>query len=99
MQGSVVVVTAAEVVVLGCTGILAYLAFRAYRRTGSPSLRTLVIGLALVALGSLLGGILHQFGTFGFDESVGVDSVFTAIGFVIVLYALYADRPHDGFSS
>ncbi|WP_136688687.1 DUF7521 family protein [Halorhabdus amylolytica] len=98
MQSSVVIVTAAEMIVLGCTGILAYLAFRAYRRTGSPSLCTLMIGLALVALGSLLGGALHQFGAFSFDASVGIDSAFTALGFVVVLYALYADNAREGFS-
>lgn len=98
MQSSVVVVTAAEMIVLGCTGILAYLAFRAYRRTGSPSLRTFMIGLALVAFGSLLGGVLHQFGAFSFDVSVGIDSAFTALGFVVVLYALYADSARDSFS-
>jgi hypothetical protein len=98
MQSSVVVVTAAEMVVLGCTGLLAYLAYRAYRRTGSPSLCTLMIGLALVAFGSLLGGVLHQLGPYGFDVSVGVDSVFSAVGFVLVLYALYVDGA-SGFSS
>ena len=99
MLHSVVVVTAAEMVILGCTGILTYLAYRAYRRTGSPSLCTLMIGLALVALGSLLGGALHQFGSFSFDASVGIDSALTAAGFVVVLYALYADEASERFSS
>lgn len=98
MQGSVVVVTAAKMIVLGCTGILAYLAYRAYRRTGSPSLRTLVVGLVFVAGGSLLGGMLYQFGPFGFDVSVGVESVFTALGFVVVIYSLYVGNAHDGFA-
>lgn len=98
MQGSVVVVTAAEMITVGCTGILTYLAYRAYRRTGSPSLRTLMIGLACVACGAVLGGVLHQFWSFGFDVSVGVESVFTALGFVIVIYALYAGESHDGFA-
>ncbi|WP_181685799.1 DUF7521 family protein [Halorhabdus salina] len=98
MQGSVVVVTAAKMIVLGCTGILAYLAYRAYCRTGSPSLRTLVVGLAFVAFGSLLGGALYQFGPFGFDVSVGVESAFTAFGFVIVIYSLYVGNASDGFT-
>ncbi|MFB6201827.1 MAG: hypothetical protein ABEI98_07435 [Halorhabdus sp.] len=99
MQGSVVVVTAAEMIVLGCTGILAYLAFRAYRRTGSPSLRTFTVGLVMVAVGSVLGGILHQLGVCSFDVSVGVDSALSALGFVIVLYALYVDGTGGGLSS
>jgi hypothetical protein len=98
MQGSVVVVTAAKMIVLGCTGILAYLAYRAYRRTGSPSLRTLVIGLSLVACGSLIGGALYQFGPFSFDASVGIESAFTALGFVVVIYSLYVGNAHDGLA-
>lgn len=95
---SSVVVTAAEIIVLGCTGILTFFAYRAYRRTGSQSLRTLMIGLGLVAGGSLLGGIVHQFGQYSFGASVGIDSVISALGFVVVLYALYVDGAQDGFS-
>ncbi|QGN07474.1 hypothetical protein Hrd1104_09235 [Halorhabdus sp. CBA1104] len=98
MQGSVVVVTAAKMIVLGCTGILASLAYRAYRRTGSSALCTLVVGLTFVACGSLLGGVLYQFGSLGFDVSIGVESAFTAFGFVVVIYSLYVGNARDGFT-
>lgn len=98
MQSSVVLVSAAEMIVVGCAGILTYLSYRAYRRTGSPSLRTLMVGLALVGWGGLLGGALYQFSSFGFTVSMGVESVFTALGFVLVIYALYAGEPHDGLT-
>lgn len=97
METSVVVITA-ELIVLGCAGLLSYLAFRAYRRTGSPSLRTLVIGLALVAGGSILGGVLHQVGSVSFDVSLGVDSAVTAVGFLVVIYAVFAGESGDGLT-
>lgn len=89
MQSSVAIVTVAEMIILGCTGILTYLAYRAYRRTGSSSLRTLTLGFGLVAAGTLAGGLLHQFGFIDFDVCIGIESSLSAVGFLVVLYALY----------
>ncbi|WEL17035.1 MULTISPECIES: hypothetical protein [unclassified Halorhabdus] len=96
MQSSVVVVTVAEMIVLGCTGILTYLAYQAYRRTGSTSLRTLTLGLGLVATGTLAGGLLHQFGSFDFGACIGIESSLSAAGFLVVLYALYVGDAGGG---
>jgi hypothetical protein len=96
MQSSVAIVTVAEVIILGCSGILTYLAFRAYRRTGSPSLRTLTFGFGFVAAGTLAGGLLHQFGVIGFDVCIGVESSLSAVGFLVVLYALYVGDADNG---
>lgn len=89
MQSSVAIVTATEMIVLGCSSILTYLAYRAYRRTGSASLRTLTVGLGLVAIGTLVGGLLHLVGFVDFDACIGVESSLTAAGFLVVVYALY----------
>jgi len=96
MESSVAIVTVAEVIVLGCTGILTYLAYQAYRRTGSPSLRTLTVGLGLVATSTLAGGLLYQLGFIEFDVCIGVESSLTAVGFLVVLYALYVGDTGGG---
>jgi hypothetical protein len=77
-------------VTLLCGGTVTLLAWRAYRRTSSPALRALAAGLSLVTAGALLAGGLHQFLSVGFETSVGVQSTFTALGFVILAYSLYA---------
>lgn len=99
IRSSVVVVTIAEMIVLGCAAILTYLAYRAYRRTGSSSLRTLTLGFGLVTAGTLAGGLLHQAGLVDFDACIGVVSSLTAVGFLVLLYALYVGDAEGGFAS
>jgi len=77
-------------VTLVCGGTVTLLARRAYLRTRSPSLGALTVGLGLVTAGALLAGGLHQFFGVGFETSVGVQSTFTAVGFVVLAYSLYA---------
>ncbi|QCC52682.1 DUF7521 family protein [Halapricum salinum] len=77
-------------VTLLCGGTVTLLARRAYHRTQSPALGALTAGLGLVTAGALLAGGLHQFLGIGFATSVGVQSTFTAVGFAILAYSLYA---------
>jgi|AntRauTorcE11898_2_1112593.scaffolds.fasta_scaffold60140_2 phage tail protein X len=83
-------VIATNTVTLLCGGTVTLLAWRAYRRTASPALRALAAGLGLVTIGALLAGGLHQFLGVRFETSVGVQSTFTALGFVTLAYSLYA---------
>lgn len=77
-------------ITLLCGGTVTLLARRAYHRTGSPALGALTVGLGLVTAGALLAGGLHQFFGVAFATSVGVQSTFTAVGFTILAYSLYA---------
>ena len=85
---SFVIVVANTVTLLFGTFVTA-LAFRAYRRTGSKSLRLLGLGLGLVTFGTLVGGLLHQVTSASLLASIAVYSVFTAVGFVTLSYSLY----------
>lgn len=85
-------------VTLVCGGAVSLLAWRAYRRTRAPALRALSAGLGLVTLGALLAGGLHQFAELPLSSSVGVQSTFTAVGFAIVAYSLYARWDSSGTS-
>lgn len=83
----VLVVAKTVTVVLG--SVITLLAARAFRRTGSPALRSLAAGIGLITLGALAGGALHQ--VFGVALAVGVavQAVCTAVGFAVMTYSIY----------
>ena len=85
------VVASAVVLVLG--GVITHLAYRAARRTGSPVMRRFAGGFALVTLGLLTGGGLHQVLGWRLVDGVLVQRVLTALGFGLLVYSLYA---HEG---
>lgn len=84
-----IVVSKTAIVVLG--GSISYFAYKAYNRTANPALRALAIGFAIVTIGAMTGGLIHQF--LGIDLAVGVaiNSVLTALGFAVVTYSLYVE--------
>lgn len=88
--GTAIVVVKTVILLLG-TGIT-YIAYRAYRRTGSPSLRVLGIGFGSITLGALLAGLADQILSVSLEMGVLINSVLVAIGFAIVMYSLYLER-------
>ncbi|MFB6084171.1 MAG: hypothetical protein ABEJ94_08005 [Halorientalis sp.] len=91
MYGSMTLLTAAKTVTLLFGGMLTLLSGRAYRRTGSPALRALAVGIGLVTTGAILGGVLHQGFGLPLETSATLQSVFTAIGFGVLTYSLYTE--------
>ena len=83
------VATKTAILLLG--GSIAYFAFKAYRRTGDPSLRALVIGFSFVTIGALLGGIADQLLNIDLVTGVIIDSLLTAIGFGVIVYSLFLE--------
>jgi heme/copper-type cytochrome/quinol oxidase subunit 3 len=88
--GTGIVVVKTVILLLG-SGIT-YIAFRAYRRTETPSLRVLSIGFGTITLGALLAGIAHQVLNVSLEMGVLINSVLVAIGLAIVMYSLYLER-------
>jgi hypothetical protein len=86
-----VVLIAAKTATLAFGSALTYLSYRAYRRTSSRALRALATGIGLLTFGALLGGLLHQAADIGLRASVSIQSVFTAVGFAVMTYSLFAD--------
>ncbi|PSQ16440.1 hypothetical protein BRD00_10635 [Halobacteriales archaeon QS_8_69_26] len=84
-----------KVVTLLAGGFVTLLAGRAYLRTASPALRALVVGLGLVTAGGLLGGAVHQLAGLGIVGGVAIQSTFTAAGFLVLAYSLYARHADD----
>ena len=86
-----VLLVAAKTVTLVCGGALTVLAARAARRTGSPALRALALGIGLLTVGALAGGLGHQYLGLSLEASVSVQSIFTAAGLGVMTYSLYAE--------
>lgn len=85
-----IVVVKTVILLLG-SGIT-YIAFRAYRRTGTPSLRVLGIGFGIITLGALLAGIAHQVLSVSLEMGILINSILVAIGLAIIMYSLYLER-------
>ncbi len=83
------VATKTAILLLG--GSIAFFAFKAYRRTGDPALRALVIGFSFVTIGALLGGIADQLLNIDLITGVIIDSLLTAIGFSVIVYSLFLE--------
>lgn len=95
MSTTTVIIAGANAVTLVLGGAIAYLGWRAYRRTEAGALRALAVGIGLVAVGTAAGGLLHQFTDAQLTTAVAIQSVFVAIGFAILAYSLSrtADMP------
>jgi len=85
---SVIAVTKTITLALG--GLITFLAYRAYRRTGGAPLRALAAGFAVVTVGSIVGGVVDLFTAIDVVYGVVAQSVLTTIGFGIITYSLYA---------
>ncbi len=87
------VVVTTKAVTLTFGGILTWLSYRAFTRTGAPALRALATGIGLVAIGALLGGVVDQVSGLSVLVGVAVQGCFSAVGFGVLTYSLYADGP------
>jgi len=96
MNGSMVLLAATKTVTLLFGGTITLLSYRAYRRTGSPALRALTLGIGMVTTGVILGGVLHQVVGLPLELSVSIQSVFTAAGFAVLTYSLYTKQAPSG---
>ncbi|EJN56976.1 DUF7521 family protein [Halogranum rubrum] len=85
-----IVVVKTIILLLG-SGIT-YIAYKAYRRTGAPSLRALGVGFGTITLGALLAGIADQVLSVSLEVGVLINSILVAIGFAIVMFSLYLER-------
>ncbi|MFC6872305.1 MULTISPECIES: DUF7521 family protein [Halobellus] len=84
-----IVVVKTGILVLG--GLITYFSMKAYRKSGSRSLRALGIGFGIITLGALLGGTLDFI--LGVDLATGllIDAILTFVGLAVITYSLYAE--------
>jgi hypothetical protein len=84
-------IIALKTVTLLLGGLITYLSYKAYRRTGAEPLRALSLGFGVVTLGTLLAGALDEVLGLGFRLGLLVESALVAVGFGIIVYSLYTD--------
>lgn len=72
-------------------GSITFYAFKASRNNGSAALRALALGFGIVTLGALLAGIVDQLLPLDPTVSFVVESLFTTVGFAVILYSLYVE--------
>jgi hypothetical protein len=67
-----------------------YLAYRGYRRNASKPLLFVALGFAFITAGNLLEGLI--FVILGSDilTAIAIEGVLTVIGFVAIIYSIYA---------
>lgn len=86
-----VAIVALKTITLLLGGLITYLSYKAYRRTGSEPLQYLSIGFGIVTLGTFLAGIVDQVLQAGFQLGLLVESAMVALGFAIIVYSLYSN--------
>lgn len=90
MDEYALLIAAANTATLVTGGAVAALAYRAFRRTGSAALRAVAVGFGFIVVGSVGGAVAHL-GAGNVGLGVAVQSGFTAAGFTVLLYSLYAE--------
>ena len=88
-------IVAANSVTLLAGGVVTALAFRAYQRTASPALGALTLGFTFVTCGALVGGFMHQLWSVSLLSGVAIQSVFTAIGLLFLVFSLHTTHAGD----
>lgn len=85
-------IVVAKTVILLLGSAITYIAFKAYRRTGAPSLGVLGVGFGVITFGVLFAGIAHQILSVSLEKGILINSVLVAVGLSIVMYSLYLER-------
>ena len=91
MQHIPLVATKLLIVVLGT--LIAYQAYRGYRRNDSRRMLFVAAGFVLITIGEVIQGVLFEFFTFPVLEAGLPASLFVVAGLCSILYALYARCP------
>jgi hypothetical protein len=82
---------ALKTVTLLLGGAITYFALRAYRRTDARPLGALAVGFGVVTTGAAVAGLLDRLSALEPLTVLVVESVFTVVGFAVILYSLYTD--------
>lgn len=90
MQPNILALTTIKTVILVCGTVLTWLTYKAYRRKKASHLRALCLGIGFITTGTLLAGSAHQLLSLPVVESAIIQSSFTAVGFVMLMYSLYS---------
>lgn len=93
MVASDILTVVAKVVVVTLGVVISMLAYRAFQRTGSASLRWMAVGFAIITVGMLFGGLVEPLIGIAPTQGIRIQNVLTAIGFIVLVYSIYARLP------
>jgi drug/metabolite transporter (DMT)-like permease len=82
-----------KILALVLGGLITYLAFKAYRKTGARSLGALSLGFGIITAGTFLAGVVNQVFGASFQTSQLIESALIAVGFLVIVYSLYMTQP------
>lgn len=89
MIGHLLVLVVLKTLNLVFGGLISLYAYRAYRRTGSPALRAVAVGFAVVTVGAFLAGFVDLFLPLTAEAAQLVEAAFTTVGFGVILYSIF----------
>jgi len=92
MNSVLTAIAVVKLVILLLGGAITYIAFRAYHRTNSASLRVLGFGFGIITFGAFLSGAANQFFSVSLAMGVLTNSIFVAAGLAVIMYSLYIQR-------
>jgi heme/copper-type cytochrome/quinol oxidase subunit 3 len=83
-----IAIAVVKTLILVVGGVVTYLAWSAYRRTGDRSLKFLSVGFAFVGIGVLIAGFTFEI--LGTDIGIGVliEGLFILTGLSVIAYSL-----------
>lgn len=87
----ITLMAAVKTLILVMGGLITYFAFKAYRRTRDPSLGLLTGGFALVTIGALFGGLVHELIHASLALGVLIEGIFVLAGLVLIAYSLWIE--------
>lgn len=87
-----VLLDAAQGLILAFGGVVVFYANRAFGRTGSEAMLLLGVGFAFVTAGSVLAGLLYNFTSSDLLTVFTVQAWCQAAGFLIIVYSLARSR-------
>lgn len=79
----------AKLIVVGLGFIVAYQAYRSYRRGNGKPMLYVAVGFVFISIGSVIEGLLFELDVVSIYQAGAIQAVVAAIGMLFVLYSLY----------
>lgn len=79
----------AKLVVVTLGFLIAFQAYRSYRRGNGQPMLYVAIGFAFISLGSVIEGVLFELDVMSIYQAGAIQTGIVAIGMLFVLYSLY----------
>lgn len=78
------------VVALGL--LIAFMAFKSYRKNHSNAMLLLSVGFVLVTIGAVIEGVLFEFLSIDLFQATIVESLIVALGFIIIIFSIFGSK-------